>query len=201
MLYEANWDRFRPALKEGWKEVPDDTTGLLRDLGPHIIDQALLLFGMPDSLTADVAAQRAGSQIDDYFELTLHYGSRRVCLRSSSLVAAPRPRFSIHGTGGSFVKYGLDPQEPQLKHGLRPGDAALGVDTEDGVFTDVSGRTETVQTARGNYLAYYEAVAAAILDGAPVPVTAEDARDGLLLIDLARDAARQGRRLQVPAAS
>lgn len=201
MLFVANWDRFRPALREGWKEVPDNTTGALRDLGPHLVDQALQLFGMPDSLTADIAAQRAGSQIDDYFDLTLHYGRRRVCLRASTLVAARRPRFAIHGTGGSFVKFGLDPQEAQLKDGLTPGDPQLGVDGEDGIFSGADGSRETVPTARGNYLAYYEGIAAAILDSAPVPVTAEDARDGLLLIDLARDAMRQRRRLPVPAAS
>jgi scyllo-inositol 2-dehydrogenase (NADP+) len=201
LLFEANWDRFRPELREGWKEVPDSTTGVLRDLGPHLIDQALQQFGMPDSLAADVAAQRAGSRIDDFFDLTLHYGRTRVCLRSSSLVAAARPRFSIHGTAGSFVKFGLDPQEPQLKAGLGPGDAEYGVDGEDGMLTDAEGHRETVPTARGNYLAYYEGIAHAILDGAPVPVPAEDARDGLALIDLARDAARHGRRLPVPAAS
>jgi scyllo-inositol 2-dehydrogenase (NADP+) len=201
LLFEANWDRFRPELREGWKEVPDSTTGVLRDLGPHLIDQALQLFGMPHSLAADVAAQRAGSRIDDFFDLTLHYGRTRVCLRSSSLVAAARPRFSIHGTAGSFVKFGLDPQEPQLKDGVGPGNAEYGVDGEDGMLTDAEGHDETVRTARGNYLAYYEGIAAAILDGAPVPVPAEDARDGLALIDLARDAARHGRRLPVPAAS
>ncbi len=96
--------------------------------GPHMIDQALLLFGMPDAVSADLLAQRAGAEVDDYFDLTLHYGERRVCLRCSTLIAEPRPRFAVHGTGGSFVKYGLDPQEAQLKAGMDPRDEGFGVD-------------------------------------------------------------------------
>src|SRR5438552_2473859 len=89
LLCEANWDRFRPAIKQGWREEPEPGSGLLSDLGPHLIDQALQLFGMPDAISADILAQRAGAVVDDYFELTLHYGARRICLRSSSLIAEP----------------------------------------------------------------------------------------------------------------
>ena len=201
MLFEASWDRFRPELKQGWREVPRPGGGLFNDLGPHLIDQALQLFGMPDAVAGDIFPQRVEAAVDDYFDVTLHYGRRRVCLRSSTLIAAPRPRFAIHGTGGSFVKFGLDPQEPQLKDGADPRDPKFGVDTSDGTFVHPDGRKEVIPTAIGNYPAYYDGVAAAILDGAPVPVTAEDARDGLLLIHLARRASDEGRRLPVPAAS
>lgn len=201
MLFEAHWDRFRPAIKQGWREAPQPGGGLLSDLGPHMIDQALQLFGAPEAIEADILAQREGAAVDDYFDLTVHYGRARVCLRSSTLVAAARPRFAIHGTGGSFVKYGLDPQEAQLKAGLRPHDGAFEVDPNDGTFTHPDGRVEHVPSKRGNYLAYYDAMAAAILDDGPVPVTAEDARDGLMLIGLARDAARQGRKIPVPVSS
>lgn len=198
MLFEANWDRFRPAIKQGWREVPEPGGGLLSDLGPHLVDQALQLFGMPDAIDAHILTQREAAAVDDYFDVTLHYGRARVSLRSSTLVAAPRPRFAVHGTEGSFVKYGLDPQESQLKAGLDPRDVEFGIDLNDGRLTHRDGKIETVATKRGDYLAFYEAVADAILDDAPVPVSAEDARDGLLLIGLARQASEQGRRLSVP---
>jgi scyllo-inositol 2-dehydrogenase (NADP+) len=201
LLFEANWDRFRPAIKPGWREVPKDGAGLFNDLGPHLIDQALQLFGRPDTVEADIVAQREGAAVDDYFDVTLQYGRARVRLRSSSIVAAPRPRFAIHGTGGSFVKFGLDPQEAQLKGGMDARDPSFGVDPQPGTLTLPDGSTETIAATRGEYVAFYEAIADAILDGAPVPVTAEEAREGLTLIDLARAAAQHGRRLPVPAAN
>jgi scyllo-inositol 2-dehydrogenase (NADP+) len=201
MLFEANWDRFRPQPKQGWRETPEPGGGLFNDLGPHLIDQAMQLFGTPDAIEGDILAQRQSAVVDDYFTVTLHYGRSRVCLRSSTLVAKPRPRFAIYGTNGSFVKNGLDPQEAQLKAGADPRDPHFGTDAEDGTFVHADGASERVPTRRGNYRAYYDAVAAAILDGAPVPVTAEDAREGLKLIDLALRASEQGRRLPVPAAS
>jgi scyllo-inositol 2-dehydrogenase (NADP+) len=200
LLYEANWDRFRPAIKQGWREQAEPGAGLFNDLGPHLIDQALRLFGWPHAISADIEAQRPGAKVDDYFEVTLHYGPMRACVRSSTLIAAPRPRFAVHGTGGSYVKQGLDPQEAQLKSGLRPGDAGFG-ETSGGTFTHPDGTASTAPTDRGNYLAFYERVAAAILDGTPVPVSPEDARGGLLLIDLARRAASTGQRIPVPVAS
>jgi scyllo-inositol 2-dehydrogenase (NADP+) len=199
-LFESNWDRFRPSIKEGWRGRPIPGAGLFNDLGPHMIDQALRLFGTPEAISADVQAQREGAKVDDYFDVTLHYGAMRVCLRSSSLIAAPRPRFAVHGTDGSFVKHGLDPQEAQLKSGMLPTDDAFG-ETSDGAFTAPHGTVTAVPTERGNYLAFYEAIVAAILADAPVPVPAEEAREGLVLIDLARRAAALGERLAVPAAS
>jgi scyllo-inositol 2-dehydrogenase (NADP+) len=148
-----------------------------------------------------VLAQRTGAEVDDFFDLTLHYGNRRVCLRCSTLVAQPRPRFAIHGTAGSFVKYGLDPQEAQLKSGMTLRDDSFGLDEKDGTLTFGDGRPGKVPSERGNYLALYEAVADAILDDARVPVDPADARAGLVLIDLARRAAAEGRRLPVPGAS
>jgi len=200
-LVEAHWDRFRPAIKAGWREAPEPGGGLLSDLGPHLVDQALELFGMPEAIDADIAAQRDGAAVDDYFDLKLHYGRARVCLRSSTLVAASRPRFAVHGTGGSFVKYGLDPQESQLKAGLDPRDPIFGTDPTAGTWTHPDARREPVPNTRGDYLAYYRAIADAILKGAPAPVAPGDARKGLVLIDLARAAAQQGRRLPVKDAS
>jgi scyllo-inositol 2-dehydrogenase (NADP+) len=200
-LFEAHWDRFRPAIKSGWRELPEPGGGVLNDLGPHMIDQALLLFGMPDGISADVIAQRADAEVDDYFDLTLHYGPRRVCLRCSTLVSDPRARFAVHASGGSFVKFGLDPQEEQLKAGMAAHDAGFGDSEMHGTLTLPDETRATVPTERGNWRAFYEQVADAILDGAPAPVDPADARTGLMLIDLARHATAEGRQLPVPGAS
>ncbi|NUR44869.1 MAG: oxidoreductase [Sphingomonas sp.] len=200
-LFEANWDRFRPQMKRGWREQLEPGSGLFNDLGPHLIDQALQLFGMPEAVEAEIATQRPDAVVDDCFDVTLHYASRDICLRASSLMATPRPRFAIHGTRGSFVKHGLDPQEAQLKAGVDPRSPEYGIDPQDGTLARSDGTSERMPTKRGNYLAFYDAVAAAIHDGAPVPVAAQDARDGLMLIDLARRASELGQRLPVPAAN
>jgi scyllo-inositol 2-dehydrogenase (NADP+) len=197
-LFEANWDRFRPAIKHGWREVPEPGGGVLADLGSHLIDHALQLFGLPDAVNADVLAQRSEAQVDDYFEVVLHYGRMRVCLRCSTLTAEPRARFAVHGSGGSFVKFGIDVQEAQLKAGMDPRDPSFVIDDHDGSFTDPDGRRTVVPTERGRYLEYYDAVAAAVLDGASVPVDPMDSRNGLMLIDLARRSSELGQRLDVP---
>ena len=198
MLYEARWDRFRPALREGWKEAPDRGAGLLPDLGSHLIDQALQLFGRPDAVSADLGCQRPGSRIEDYVELTLHYGAMRAILSASIIVAAARPRFAVHGTRGSFVKHGLDPQEDAMKHGFRPDSAGFGEDTPDayGLITDTEGSTR-VPTERGDYRCFYQGVAAAIRDGAPPPVDPADALAAIDLIALARRSAAEGRRIDL----
>lgn len=199
MLFEAHWDRFRPAIKQGWREVPAGGAGLLADLGPHMIDQALMLFGTPEAVGGDVLLQREAAQVDDCFDLTLHYGRRRVRLSASTLVAAPRPRFALHGTCGSFVKYGLDPQEAALRAGGDPLSAGAGAEAEaqHGTLTLPDGNTERVPSRPGRYLSFYEAVLRAVRDGAPPPVDARDAREGLRLIALARRSAAEGRRLAV----
>lgn len=194
LLFEAHWDRFRPEIKQGWREVAAEGAGLLNDLGPHMVDQALCLFGPPVSVTADVLAQRADAQVDDYFDLTFAYGRLRVRLTASTLVAAPRPRFAIHGTRGSFVKYGLDPQEEILKNGGEPNTPGFGRDPRDGTLT-VAGESWPVASETGGYIQFYRGVAEAIRDGAPPPVDPADAREGLRLIDLARQSAREGRTL------
>jgi len=200
-LFEAHWDRFRPAIKQGWREKPEPGGGVLNDLGPHMIDQALLLFGIPDAVSADIMAQRPHALIDDYFDLLLHYRDSRVSLKCSSLVSDQRPRFAVHGTAGSYVKYGLDPQEEQLKAGLTPKDPAFGITDLAGTLTLPDGSRTSIATERSNYTIFYELVADSVLNGAPVPVDPVDARTGLMLIDLARRAAELGQLLPFPAAS
>ncbi|MET0308439.1 MAG: oxidoreductase [Sphingomonas sp.] len=197
LLYEAHWDRFRPGLVQPWKESIAAGSGQLPDLGPHLIDQMLLLFGTPEALSADLEVQRVGGEVDDYFALTFHYGMRRVVLTSSRLVAAPRPRFGIHGREGSFVKYGLDPQETMLRAGVRAGDPGYGVEdiSQHGVLTLPDGTQETIASEAGDYRRFYTGVAAAIADRAPPPVDPVDAVTGLRIIELARQSAAEGRRL------
>lgn len=185
-LFEAHWDRFRPVPKPGWREAPEAGAGLLWDLGPHLIDQALVLFGRPDGVSGDVAVQRRGALADDYFDLTLRYGAMRAKLSASTLVAEPRPRFAVHGTAGSFVKYGLDPQEEALGRGTSPLDPGFGRSPVDGILTLADGGRQPVATLPGRYLAFYEGVAAAVRDGAPPPVDPSDALEGLRILAAAR---------------
>ena len=196
-LYEARWDRFRPALRGNWHEDAGPGGGVLIDLGPHLIDQALALFGLPQSITADIAAQREGSQVDDYFELTLHYGRMRAVLSSASIVPAPRPRFAVHGTQASFVKSGLDPQEAQLRAGGRADAPGHGVEdpAQHGALIGGDGTRRTVVSERGDYRRFYAGVARAIAEGVPAPVSPADALAGLRIVELARQSAREGRSL------
>jgi len=199
MLYEARWDRFRLEQRAGWKDEARPGTGLLPDLGSHLLDQALLLFGLPEAVEADLIAQRVAGVVEDYFELTLHYGKMRAILSASTIVKTPRPRFAVHGTGGSFVKHGLDPQEDSMAAGMGPNDDGFGEDRPElfGTLTDADGGARRIATARGDYRCFYEGVADAILDGAPPPVDPMDAVTGLDLIALARRSAIEGRRLPV----
>lgn len=194
-LAELRWDRFRPAIKPGWRETPG--AGLLNDLGPHLIDQAVQLFGMPEAVTGDLAIQRAGATVEDYVEATLHYGARRVIVSVATLVAAPRPRFALHGTNGSFVKYGIDPQEAVLRGGGSPRDPGYGVDAvaDHGMLTLADGSTRTVPSVRGDWRCYYEQVAAAIRTGTAPPVSARDALDVIDLLARARKSAVERRTL------
>ena len=196
-LYEARWDRFRPALRDSWHEETGPGGGVLIDLGPHLIDQALTLFGPPESLTADIIAQRQGSLVDDYFELTLHYGRMRAVLSSAAIVPAPRPRFAVHGTQASFIKHGVDPQETQLRAGGRADDPGHGIEAPalHGTLASIDGSRRSIASERGDYRHFYSGVARAVArQGAP-PVTPADALAGLRIVELARQSASECRSL------
>ncbi|MGX7896991.1 Gfo/Idh/MocA family oxidoreductase [Tsuneonella sp. HG222] len=194
-LFEAHWDRFRPQVPDGWREEPSAGAGTLWNLGPHLVDQMLVLFGMPDAVQADISAQRAGARVDDFFALTFHFGAMRVVLSASNLIASPRPRFGVHGTAGSFVKFGLDPQEAALAAGSDQLDDDFGVepDAQHGTLTLASAPPELIMTERGRYLEFYRQVAGAIRDGAALPVRPADALAGVRLINAAQESAEQGK--------
>src|SRR6202451_4449322 len=121
--YECRYDRFRLEPKaNAWRERPDQPgAGVLFDLGPHVIDQALVLFGEPRSITASAFCQRESSTVDDAFDVSLEYENGvRAMTRARIIAYAPGPHFLLHGTGGSFVKYGMDPQEERLRSGKFP---------------------------------------------------------------------------------
>src|SRR5881409_3946493 len=123
VAYELHFDRFRPELKPGaWRERPEPGAGVWFDLGPHLLDQAFVLFGTPRAVAADIRIERDGGAVDDAFDVTLHYSNLRAVLRASMLAAAPGPSLAVHGTAGSFIKYGVDAQEAALKAGRTPGE-------------------------------------------------------------------------------
>jgi scyllo-inositol 2-dehydrogenase (NADP+) len=196
-LATLTWDRFRPELAQGWREQSQDPWGALMNLGPHLVDQALLLFGRPDAITGDLIVQRENALSPDYFALTLHYGVGRVLLSASTLVADPRPRFALYGSRGCFVKHGIDPQENSLRAGVTYGSPGFGQDPQElhGVLTLANSVPERIRTQPGDWRPFYAGVAAAIVGGAPPPVDPMDAVAGLELIELGRRSAEQGRTL------
>ena len=181
-LLEAHFrfDRYKPALNvKKFKEEPGPGAGLLADLGPHLIDQAISLFGQPLSARKTLGSNRPGSQVDDFFSLHLHYPrGLNVWLTSSLLVAAPGPAYVLHGTHGSYQKPRTDPQEAQLLAGLAPIAPDYGREQpgQEGLLTLVSAeaapRTTPDAAAPGNYLGLFEAVHETIRHQIPYPITA-----------------------------
>jgi scyllo-inositol 2-dehydrogenase (NADP+) len=185
--YEAHYDRYRPDVHGRWREQDLPGSGVLFDLGAHLIDQALMLFGMPDSVWADIRRQRPGAAVDDYFQLVLRYSDRSAILRAGSLVLASASHFRIDGDHGSLRKNGIDPQEDALRAGQRPGDPGWGEDRPEqyAELTYVAGDLTMQGVARtlpGSYEAYYRGIADAIANGASVPVAPEDALNTMRVI-------------------
>ena len=189
--FEAHYDRYRPVVDtKTWKERAGKGAGSLFNLGPHMIDQALVLFGMPERLDSRLMVQRPGGSAEDFYDIRMIYSSGlHVILKSSYLVREPGPRYVLHGVNGSFVKYGLDPQEQALKDRVTPGSTGWGVEPRHDwgkINTNypgdlaVSGEVETIP---GNYLLFYENIYAAIRDGAPLAVTPEQAMDIQCVMD------------------
>jgi scyllo-inositol 2-dehydrogenase (NADP+) len=188
--YEAHYDRFRPIVQDRWREQNLPGSGMLYDLGAHLIDQALTLFGMPKTIWADLRFERAGAMTIDYFHLVLGYNNMRAILHSGSLVRQAGPRFFLHGDKGSFIKSGLDPQEDQLKKGMQPGDPGWGEDALENygkMTTDLNGLLvkSTIETLPGSYESFYEGLVESIQLGKAAPVLAEEARDVIRIIEWA----------------
>lgn len=198
-LFEAYWDRFRPDIKAGWRESAAPGAGIVWNLAPHLVDQAIMLFGMPDAVQADIETQRPAALVEDCFQAVLHYGASRVVLGGSSLVAAARPRFAVHGMKGSFVKYGLDPQEGRLAAGGDPLSAGFGDDVQNcfGALTIAETPPRPVATHGGAYVEFYRALADAIVIGAPLPVEPADALSGLKVLEAMHSSAATGAAVRI----
>ena len=190
--FESHYDRYRNFIQSGtWKEQLDSGSGLLYNLGSHMIDQALVLFGVPVAVTAQVKTMRIGGEVDDWFDVRLHYDEVNVAVKSSYLVREAGPRYVLHGTLGSFVKYGLDPQEEALKQGLAPGGPDWGKEPQEWwglINTEINGvpKKATVETKRGNYGAFYDSVYSKITAGAPLAVTPQEALNVVRVIEAAK---------------
>jgi len=192
----STFNRFRNQIQEdAWREKSQAGSGVLYDLGPHLIDQSIQIFGKPDQLYADIREQRGGVT-DDYFELDLYYPNLKVKLKAGVLVADPSPRFTVRGTEGAFVTFGLDPQEQNLKEGkkLDSNDHSWGTlyKWEDGKMTE-----EQVKIVMGNYSAFYRDMASAIKGKGELPVDPNDAAYVIYLIELAFKSNMEGKRLDV----
>ncbi len=190
--YESHFDRFRNTFspERAWREEVGPGSGVLFDLGSHLIDQAQVLFGLPRMLTADIRSQREAGKADDQFELILHYDHLKATLKAGLLVRQPGPRFALHGTEGSFVKYGVDPQEEALKRGRSPREPEWGMEPEAqwGILNTQIGGLHfqgKIETSQGCYSAYYENVYQAIRGEAELMVKPEEARNTIRLIELA----------------
>lgn len=201
--YEVHFDRFRnvPAPNT-WKEESTPGTSLLYDLGSHLIDQALYLFGLPQEVTADLRIQRPGGKIIDNFEVILHYpDGLKVTLKAGMLVKQPGPHFILSGDQGSFVKYGMDVQEAALKAGLSPAaNADWGIEPEalwGRLDTDYNGLrlVGKVQSEPGNYRGFYENVYKAIRGEEELVVKPEQARNTIRVIELAMQSSEEKRTL------
>lgn len=187
----AHYDRYRAeARPNAWREEPKPGSGVLYDLGPHLIDQALCLFGLPQTITADIRMQRPHSKTDDYFDIQLDFGFAKAMLHAGMLVREHGPRYMIHGTKGSFIKHGEDPQESDLKLGRLPvsDDWGKEPDSCDGVLhTEVNGniRRENYPTKQGNYGNYYKHLYESIMEGVSPKEKPEHGYNTVRLIELA----------------
>lgn len=193
--YEAHFDRFRPELRPGaWREQPLPGSGVWFDLGPHLLDQALLLFGTPEAISADIRIERDGAAADDAFDVTLRYPRMRALLRATMLATPLAPSFAVHGTKGSFIKYGLDPQEAALKAGHTPAEPGWDVESAElyGKLTTPQG-TRTIPTVPSSFTRYYENIRDVILGKARLAVTPEAALDVMRGLELALMSSRERR--------
>lgn len=186
---ETHYDRFRNVIDPAsWKEQAGTGVSILYNLGSHMLDQVLVLFGMPAELDARMGIQRPGGMVDDYYDIRLTYPSMNVIVKSSYLVREPGPRYVLHGVNGSFVKHGIDPQEQALKDGGKPGAPGWGTEHETlwgKLNTSVNGIhiEGKIETLPGNYLAYYQNVFEAIRENKPLLVKPEESREGMRLIE------------------
>lgn len=212
VYFESHFDRYRPEVPSRWREQDLPGSGLWFDLGAHLADQALVLFGMPQDVTLDTACHRDGAKVNDYFHAQLRYPQHsefahphlRVILHGSALVASLGPRFVVHGTLGSYVKYGLDTQEDALKAGARPRWDALaewGADPQVGSLVTCQGASPQSHPGpqiAGNYLAFYAQLVKHLQAQAALEVTPTHVFQAMQLLTLGQQSALNGAPVPIP---
>ena len=195
--YRSEIGRWRPVVRDRWRERPGPGAGIWYDLGPHLVHQALTLFGAPDTVHAAIRALRPGATVDDWFQVRLAYPTREVLLSSSMLAADAAPRFVVRGTTGSLVKAGIDQQEARLLAGERPQGSEWGHD-DDPLLVIREGEDATrVAVPRGDYGRFYAAMRDAIVGSAPVPVSTTDAITVMAITMAGFESAASGRAVRL----
>jgi len=195
--YESHFDRFRPEIAQGtWKEVAAAGAGNLYNLGPHLIDQALVLFGTPKTVTATIKVIRKRGETDDYFDIRMDYGDKIVILKASLLVFENGLRYVVHGTKGSFIKSGLDIQEDTLRQNVLPNTSNWGQepDSQWGTLYSEAGK-EIIPTLAGHYAPFYDNIYEAIVNHAELIVKPQEARNTTRVMELALESSRLGKTL------
>lgn len=198
--YKAHLDRFRKEIKNGWKQKKENVgNGLLYDLGSHLIDQALCLFGFPKEIFANLQIQRENAEVVDSFELLLLYPQIKVTLKAGMLVKEKGPTFSVYGTEGTFLKYGEDVQEEALKRGEKPKNEDWGREPEQiwGKLNTTEGQ-EIIVSERGNYKKIYQNLFRTILGKEDLEVTGEQAKVVVKVIELAMQSHYEKRIIPFP---
>ncbi|WP_372016345.1 oxidoreductase [Pseudoxanthomonas sp. 10H] len=195
----SHFDRFRPQVPDRWRDREGPGSGLWYDLGPHLVDQVLQLFGPPLAVQADLALQREGAQAVDYFHVQLRYPRLRAILHAGALVPGHGLRFAVHGSGGSWLKHGLDPQEDALRDGAVPGGAGWGHDPRPGTLLQVQASGGVAEAGSpavaGDYPAFYARLRDAVATGAPPPVAATEALQVMEVIEAGLASSRQRREI------
>ncbi|MCC5941894.1 MAG: Gfo/Idh/MocA family oxidoreductase [Balneolaceae bacterium] len=200
--FESSFNRFRNYLRDdAWKEKDLPGSGILYDLAPHLIDQTIMLFGMPDRVFADIRSQRGG-EADDCFEINFYYPGIKAKLRAGMLVPEETPRFVLRGKRGSFVKFGLDVQEEALANGENPLNDSWGTEPEKNwgtLYKEEGGEiiSKKIETVPGNYAAFYDEVATSIRKKQPPPVLPDTAKKVIKLIELAKKSDQFGKVIDV----
>ncbi|MDF2155175.1 oxidoreductase [Vibrio sp. CAU 1672] len=197
--FYSSYNRFRPEVKDRWREQAVPGSGILYDLGAHLIDQALCLFGAPESVTAILRNQRPGAQTVDHFHLILSYPELDVILHGNCLSTTEGPRFQIFAQNASLIKYGMDTQEDFLREKNGPATPGWGEERPESfvIFTDHQGTDSTIETETGGYEAFYQQLAKAIRQGDKVPVTLDQALYVIRIIEAAYQSSEQQRTVKL----
>lgn len=196
-LHEAHFDRYRLQMRPGaWRERDEPGSGVFFDLGVHLIDQAMVLFGTPEAITADIRIERDGAVVDDAFDVILHYPRMRGMLRASMIALAPDIRYVVRGERGALVKRGIDPQEEALRRGEVPRDENWGMEAREkwGVLytpNENSVDGEGISSLPGDYRLFYANVRDAILGKASIDVTHEQMLNVMHALQVAQESARK----------